>query len=280
MKPIWPLVLALVLLASCVKGPQIAPGGIISNNPCIDGILSDVAAPGQIAAISRYSHDPQSASAPLLWSKQLPAIGNSAEEIIAAKPKMLLTGNFASGGTNAAIAKAGISLFAVGVPANIGASQEQVRAIAKLLGREAAGADLIARMQAATRSEPETDGSEISAIIWQTGGFVAGKDTIQDEMLARAGFINASHKYGLNQWDNLSIETLLLNPPSVIFMPKSAIGEDGRSLAMRRILLRHMGDKVRIEEFPDRLLFCGGPTVIEAMAVMRRAYAHRKADRT
>ncbi len=293
----WPL---LLLLGGCSGQPTIAPGGIVSNNPCIDGVLAEIAAPGQIAAVSIYSHDANSGSAPLDWARAFPAIGTSAEEIIAARPALLLTGNLASSGTNAALSKAGVKMVAFGVPATVEESVAQVRAVAKAIGREAAGEDLVARIQdsistlnyaviasGARQSRvarldsglprfARNDGISVvprppSAIIWQTGGFVAGKGTLQDELLSRAGFANASTTYGLNQWDILPLETLIRKPPAIIFMPRSGKGEDARALAMRQGVLRHLKGRTRIVDFPDKLLFCGGPTIIKAMDVMRSA---------
>jgi iron complex transport system substrate-binding protein len=52
-------------------------------------------------------------------------------------------------------------------------------------------------------------------------------------------------------------------------MPTAAKGDDRRALAMRADVLRHLRGKTRIVDFPDKLLFCGGPTIIKAMSVMR-----------
>ena len=70
--------LPLLALAGCANNAAIVPGGIVSNNPCIDAVLAEIALPGQVTAVSTYSHDPNSASAPLSWSMQYPAIGASA----------------------------------------------------------------------------------------------------------------------------------------------------------------------------------------------------------
>jgi iron complex transport system substrate-binding protein len=258
----------LFLCASCSSGPAIPPNGIVSNNPCIDAILAEVAAPGQIAAVSAYSHLAQSGSAPLGWARSLPPLGNSAEEFIAAKPQLVLTGNLASSGTNAALAKAGVKTVAFGVPATVEDSIAQVRQVARAIGRPEAG-DLLAKKIEAEVLPGTGRGGMRSAIIWQAGGFVAGKGTLQDELLTRAGYRNASRIYGLKQWDVLPMETLLRNPPDVIFMPLSAAGEDGRALSARRKLLQHLKGRTQIRAFPDRLLYCGGPTIIKVMEALR-----------
>ncbi len=304
--------LLLLLLSGCSGQPAIAPGSIVSNNPCIDAVLAEISAPGQIAAVSVYSHDADSASAPLEWAKRLPALGTSAEEIIAAKPRLVLTGNLASSGTNAALANAGVKTVAVGVAASVEDDIAQVRQIAKAIDRVDAGEQLVARILkplpfrggggvgavsrfSARRTAPTPnpveplgpvrgtgpstpDGEGLkskpapSAIIWQNGGFVAGEGTLQDELLGLHGFANASKAYGLKSWDRLPLETLIRNPPDVIFMPTAAKGEDARQLAARLRLLRHVGGKTRIVAFPDKLLFCGGPTAIEVSQIFSQTW--------
>lgn len=271
----WPL---LLLLGSCGGQPAITPGGIVSNNPCIDSILAEVAAPEEIAAVSVYSHDADSASAPVKWARQFPALGTNAEDIIAAKPRLVLTGNLASTGTNAALAKAGIPVVAVGVGATVEEDKAQIRQIAAAIGRVKAGEELIARIDDSLPQDAVARPA-ISAIIWQNGGFVAGEGTLQDELLKRHGFRNASATYGLKSWGVLPLETLVRDPPQIIFMPASARGEDARALKAREQLLRHLVGKTQIVHFPDKLLFCGGPTMIrvsQILAKTREAF-HRTA---
>ena len=275
MKWVWPLVL---LLSGCSGQPSIAPGGIVSNNPCIDAILAEIAAPGQVAAVSVYSHDADSASAPLAWARQYPALGTGAEDILAAKPRLVLTGNLASSGTNAPLAKAGIKVVAVGVAATLEEDVAQVRRIAKSINRVDAGEALVARMLASQGDARDNLPQDQApwAIIWQNGGFVAGTGTLQDELLRRHGFRNAGASFGLQSWGVLPLESLIRNPPQVIFMPVTPQGDADRELASRQKLLKHLGGKTRIVPFRDQLLFCGGPTVIKVAQIFEDA---RKAVR-
>lgn len=259
----WPL---LLLLSGCNGQPTIAPGGIVSNNPCIDAVLAEIAVPGQIAAVSVYSHDADSASAPVEWARRLPALGTSAEEIIAAKPRLVLTGNLASSGTNAALTKAKVETVAVGVTTTVKDDLAQVRQIAKAIGRVEMGETLVRKIAFSTQPFPTAPSP--SAIIWQNGGFVAGEGTLQDELLSLHGFANASKTYGLKSWDILPLETLIRNPPDVIFMPTTAKGSDARQLSTRLKLLRHVAVKTKIVAFPDKLLFCGGPTTIKVSQIL------------
>jgi len=256
------------MTAGCSGVAAITPGKIVSNNPCIDAVLAEIADPQTIGAVSLYSHDPESASAPIGWARRFPAIGSSAEELIAARPGLVLSGNYASAGTDAALARAGVRVESFGVAVTLDENEQQVMAIAQAIGREAQGKALVARMSDAAR--PRKDDGR-SAIIWTSGGFVPGKGTIRDEMLARAGFRNASAKYGLGEWDMLPLETLLRDPPDIIFTPVRAEGDDGRALALRHSVLRHLRGRTRIIGFPERLLNCGGPGVIDVMRIFEEA---------
>jgi iron complex transport system substrate-binding protein len=265
----WCLLSAFAV-AGCASQPVIAPHGIVSNNPCIDAVLAQIALPGQISAVSIYSHEPDSASAPLAWARQLPAIGISAEEILLARPKMVLTGNLASGGTNAFLARAGIKTVALGVAPTVADELQQIRTIAAAIGRVDAGERLISDIQQSLPSTP-ISGPPVSAIIWQSGRFVAGKGTLQDELLMRHGFRNASAQYGLSSWGILPLETLMRNPPQVIFMPTRERRFDALEMSARSKLLAHLGDRTRIVEFPDQ--YCGGPTIIKASSILSKTRA-------
>lgn len=267
----WPLLLSLAVLQSgCAQGPAIVPDKIISNNPCIDAILEKIADPSRIGGVSVWSHQADSTSASLKWARQFGAVAADAESIIAARPKLVLTGNLASSGTNDALKRASIPMATFGVPASISESIDQVKAVADVIDRREQGLRLASSLTDATQQSASTGKS---AIIWQASGFVPGKETLQDEMLQRAGYRNASVQFGLGQWDQLPLETLMRSPPDIVFVSSSATGEDARALALRRRLLGKLGKSVRVVSFPDRLLLCGGPSMIDAMARFRNAGA-------
>jgi iron complex transport system substrate-binding protein len=255
-----------MLLGGCQSGRVPVPGKIVSNNPCVDAVLAEIAEPNVIGAVSSYSQVSGSASAPLAWARQFPAIGSGAEDIIAAKPRLALIGQY---GAVAALDRAGINYVAFGVPATIEESIAQVRAIGKLTGREASAGRLARRIDDAAKvivsRRPR------SAIIWLSGGFVPGGGTLQDAMLGRAGFQNASAHYGLTAWSVLPLEALLKDPPDVIFTPVKAQGADARALGLRFRLLEKLSKRPQIVPFSETLLNCGGPSIIEVMSLLRGA---------
>jgi iron complex transport system substrate-binding protein len=256
-KPVLALVLAL-LPAAVTAAPR-----IVSINPCVDAILMQVADPEQLAAISHYSQDARATSIPLAQARRFKGIGDSAEEVVALAPDLVIAGGHVAPATVAALRRMNIALLQVGVPASIAESLAQVRRIAAAAGHPERGAALAARISAAVAVARPGAEAPVPALIWQGGGLVPGTGTLADELLAVSGFRNMSAAYGLRMWDVLPLEPLVARPPRVLLSSGGAGAED-RMLA--HPVLRGLAGQVAIRDFPQALLQCGGPTIIAATA--------------
>ena len=274
-------VLAALLLATVTacsapvretRTPDAAPTRIVSINPCIDAVLREVADPAQIAGISHYSQDPRASSVPLDWARRFAAIGDEAEDVIAARPDLVLAGPHVAPQTVAALGRLGVRLVRLGVPATVEDSKAQVGEIGRITGHEARARALNARIDAAIAASAPEDGGEgaPSALIWQDGGLVPGRGTLADELLVRTGFRSVSDTLALAQWDMLSLERLLSVDPDIVMtgnggMDAGAAGAIGRHPALRRAAAH-----ITFSEFPSRMLHCGGPVIIDATARLAR----------
>ncbi|MBA4046990.1 MAG: ABC transporter substrate-binding protein [Sphingomonas sp.] len=230
-----------------------------------------IADPRQIAGISHYSQDARATSVPLAWAHRYRATSGTAEEVVALKPDLVIAGAHIARSTVAAVAQMGIPLVQIGVPASIGESTDQVRTIANAIGQRRRGDALIRRIEAAVRAARAGNAPPVSALIWQGGGLVPGTGTLADELLRIAGFINMSGVYGLKQWDVLPLEPLVARPPRVL-LSVGANRRDDRMLG--HPVLDHLRHRIAVRGYPDRLLHCGGPTIIDAaghLALIRRS---------
>ncbi len=259
------------LLAGCGAQPmeRVAasdagtPQRIMSLNPCIDAILVAVADPSQIVSISHYSHDPAASSLPIALARRFPANYETAEEVIAARPGLVLLGAHVAPATQRAIAGVGVRIESVGVPASIAESREQVMQIARAVGHEARGAALVARIDAALAAAAPPPGARpIPALIRMGGGLVPGEGTLAAELLDRTGFRNMSAYYGLAMWDILPLEPMIARPPAVLLTNRGGSGGEGGALAAV--------PRMRVADFPDRLLQCAGPNLIPAAGQLAR----------
>jgi len=253
------------MLAACGHSPEAgmtARGSgegptVMSLSPCIDAVLLKLANQGQIVSISHYSHDPRSSSVDVRSARAFPANYETAEEVVSARPDLVLLSPHVAPATQAAIRAAGIRVEVVGVPSSIAENRAQIRQIAHAIGQEVRGAALIATIDAALdRARAPVGGRAPGAIIRQSEGLVPGKGTIADELLTLTGFRNRSADYGLAMWDMLPLEVMAANPPDVVLTDGGA-GEG---------TTRKAPPGVAVRAYPMRLMQCAGPTLMEAAA--------------
>ena len=253
--------LALALLA-VAAGAEAGPR-IVSINPCVDAVLVRVADPGQIAGISQYSLDPAASSIPQALARRFRATSGTAEEVVALGPDLVLAGGHVSPSTAAALARLHVRLVEFDVPASIAQSVAQVRAIAAAAGHPARGETLVAAIETAVRDARST-APPVPALIWAGGGLVPGAATLPDDLLRTAGFANLSAAYGLKQWDVLPLEYLVAKPPRVLFAGTGS----ARDRLLAHPVLKRLGARIAVRDFPARLLYCGGPAMIEALRTL------------
>lgn len=236
---------------------------IVSLNPCTDAILAEVADPGQLVAISHYSQDPAASSMDLAVARRFRAVGDSTEEVVALHPDLVVASTFLPPSTRGALVRIGFMVEQFGTAATVEDSRDQVRRLAALAGHPERGAALIARIDAALAAARPAGSVRPGAIVWQSGGIVAGEGTLVSDLLARTGFANAAAARGLRQADYLPLETMLADPPRVIFTAGSAGAQEDRLL--RHPALAGLVGSVRARIDPA-LIWCGGPTIVRAAA--------------
>jgi iron complex transport system substrate-binding protein len=257
--------IALALVPLLISAAPPRTPRIVSINPCIDAVLMQVADPAQIAGISHYSQDARSTSIPLDQARRFHATSGTAEEVVALAPDIVITGPHVEPATIAALKRMHIALVQYPVPESVDESATQVRDIATLAGHPTRGRVLAGRIEAAARPSGATP---LPALIWQSGGLVPGAGTLADDLLRRAGFRNMSAAYGLKQWDVLPLEYLIANPPRVLLSISAAeVGEDRLT---SHPAVRQLARRITLAPYPVRLMNCGGPTIIAAMARLKQ----------
>ena len=275
------LALAGMTLGGCSAGraqpgPPAGQGRVtlVSLNPCTDAILAEVAPPGQLLAISHYSHDPASSSMDLALARRFAATSGSVEEVATLAPDVVVAGTFLAPATRQALTNLGIRVVTMPIPSDITAAEAQVRQLASLAGNSQAGETLVGRIeQAVAASAPPVGTAPVSALVWESGGIVAGDNTLIADLLSHAGFVNGAAARGLSQADFLPLERVVADPPRVIFAVGNPRSEEDRML--RHPALRALPGTVRAP-LDSALLWCGGPTIpraLERLAHVRREVA-------
>ena len=248
------------------------PRRIVSLNPCLDAILVRLAPRHQIAAISHLSRISLQSNIHSL-AQTLPITHETAEEIVSLRPDLVLSSQHSSRATRNALARLGIPIELFGVPQTIEESLEQVDRIGALTGHaERASALRREITHHIERSRIGANERRLKAVVFQPNGFAAGQGTLMSEMMEIAGFDNVAGRYSIGKWGNLSLEQIIANPPEVLL---SGTGSQGaRSWAERIMLhpaLQSISHRMVQTGFPEKLLYCGGPVLIDTAAALTRA---------
>lgn len=260
--------------------PSPEPRRIVSLNPCLDVILVRLAERSRIAAISHYSHDPSSSSIGPAGASY-PFTYESAEEVLALRPDLVLAARHSSPATRAALKRLGIPAALFAVPETVEESLTQVREVAAAIRRPERGEALIAEIRAALAAAAPRPGTpRLTAVTFQSGGFATGPGTLMDEMMRRCGLDNKATAYGLTRTSNIPLERIVADPPDVLLAGQA---EPGAPTWADRVLnhpaLKRAGVRMHRAVFPQQLTFCGGPVLIQSAQMLARTREGALRDR-
>ena len=260
---------AAVALLLCMGQAMAAPANapprrIMSLTVCTDELLMDLAPRSRIASISYLSREK---AALKLWPEaaRLPVNHNSAEEVLAEKPDLVLTLPYASTDMRPLLEKSGIRFLEVPQAENF----EHIRAVTRMVG-DAIGArpraeQLIARMDATLRElvagKPR---QAIRVAGWGGGGFVPGGDTLFNAVLNAAGGRNiAVHD---SYYD---VESLIAARPDVLAFADDYIDTPSlrRDQNDHPLLMRLFANRRIV--YPAATFGCGTPESAAAAWALR-----------
>lgn len=263
--------MTMLALAGCAAQVQPDPPvghhpTIVSLNPCTDAILAELAPPGQLLALSHYSHDPRSSSMDVAKARRFGVTGGTIEEVLALQPDIVVAGAFMPPATRAGLADLGIRVETFAIASTIEHSNGQIRQLAELVGKPAQGEVLVRRIGAAvTAAAPPAGQAPVPAILWQPSGIVPGEGALVSELLRRAGFASHSAALGMGQADYLGLEQVIADPPRVLLVA-------GQERSQRHPALDAVPAMQRAA-FDPGLLYCGGPTIIRAIERLQQVRA-------
>jgi len=183
------------LLATLAAGRALAgtePQRVVSMNLCLDSVLVELVPRDHILALSQYSRDPWRSTIAGI-AATLPYTNETAEEVVALRPDLVLASRHSAIATRNALARVGVRFELFGVPQTIDESLQQIRRLATLLHRKAEGEALIGRIQnAIVRARPAPGERTLTAAIYQPGGLTTGANTVVGQLMSIAGLDNVA----------------------------------------------------------------------------------------
>jgi iron complex transport system substrate-binding protein len=264
------LALAGLIVGAAQAGTP--PRRVVSLNPCLDGILLEVADPGQITALSHYAREPGQ-SVITRAARRFPFTWGSAEEVVALRPDLVLNSGAGDIALTGALPRLHVREARFAVPASVEESLAQVRRMAVLVGHPERGDALAARIRAAlAAAAPRPGEPRLGALIYQYHGLALGPHTLADDLMRRTGFDNRAARHGVKGAGEVPLEALIADPPQVLLAGRLAPDEPvWADRVLSNPVLGALPTRMRRETFPAVLMFCGGPSLIPASAALAEA---------
>ena len=261
------LLLALPLLGACggrPAPPAKSPAArVVSLAPSITEIVYALGAGDRLVGVcAQCDYPPAAARLPRVGGYLVPSV----EAVVAARPDVVLVVP-SPGNRDAvrAVEQAGVRVVVVQdrTLADLWAS---MRAVAATLGRGEAGEHLVAdvqgRLEAVRGRVAGLPPRRVLLVVGHTPLVVAGRGTLQDELVAAAGGVNIAADAG-GVWPQISLELVVARAPEVIV--DAAMGtEEGRHDLFAGLATVPAVRDGRVVAFAGEAIFRAGPRVPEA----------------
>jgi iron complex transport system substrate-binding protein len=251
--------------ARCAEGAR--PQRIMSLMLCTDALLLTLVPPERITSVTFLARDRGNS---LLWAQARRVRVNHglAEEVLAERPDLVLAGTYTTPETRQVLKRLGMPLLAVPLANDFDEIRTVTRQVARAVGEEAHGEELLARMNATLRELAATRPSRpIRVLGWDGGGEVPGQGTLFDAIVRAAGGINIAAQPGNS--GSFGIERLLFARPDVLAFGDATLDTPSlRTDTAQHPLVMALYRSRRVA-YPELLYSCGLPQSAEAARQLR-----------
>ena len=239
--------------ASAPRAPA-TPKRIVSVNLCADQLVLALADRGQIAGLTHNAADPE-LSAAAAKARGLPLLGNSAEQILAIDPDLVVGMPASRSAALAALPRQTYPLLDLDTANTLDQIYVSIRQTAKAVGRADRGEALVAKMEHELAGLPKPGRGRVAAY-YQRRGYMTGTGTLIDELMTRLGLVNLAGKLGKPPLSQLSLEEMVAARPDFLIVESATdtITDQGSEM------LHHpaLKDIPRIS-IPQAWTVCGSP---------------------
>ena len=235
------------------------PQKIVSLNLCADQYLLALADRDQIAGLTHNAGNPEM-SAAADKARGLRILGESAEEVIAIRPDLVIGSASRRAGLMAAIAPHDYPTLRLRSAEKYDDIVAQIREVAAAVGHPRRGEALIAAMNRELATLPKAKPGTVAAY-YQRRGFLTGTGTLVDDLMTRAGLINLAARMQRPAVSQLSIEELVAARPDYLIVESATtrVSDQGTEMLHHPALAR-----VPRISLPQAWTVCGGPAYVRA----------------
>ena len=239
------------------------PQRIVSINLCADQLVLALADRGQIAGLTKNAADTEM-SGEAARARGIPLLSNSAEQILAIEPDLIVGMPASRSAALAALPNQRYPLLDLATANTLEDIFASIRETAAAVGHPGRGTALIARMQRELAGLPKPGKGRVAAY-YQRRGYMTGTGTLIDELMTRVGLVNLAGKLGKPPLSQLSLEEMVAAEPDFLIVESATdvVTDQGSEM------LHHpaIKDIPRIS-VPQAWTVCGSPAYTEAARSM------------
>lgn len=265
---------ALWASAPASAPPSGKPRRIVSINLCADQLVLALADRDQIAGVTRNATSIEM-SGEAVKARGLPVIKNSAEQILAIDPDLIVGMPASRSAPMRALKGHKYNLLDLDTANTVDEIYASIRQTAVAVGHPERGEALIANMQARLARIGKPGGGKVAAY-YQRRGFMTGTGTLIDDLMQRMGLVNLAAKLDKPPLSQLSIEEMVAAQPDYLIVESATdrIADQGTEM------LHHpaIANIPRIS-IPQAWTVCGSAAYVQAAEGMATQLA-RLQDRT
>lgn len=232
------LMVGLVYRPHLLRGdfvpPVFPPQRIVSLNLAADEVLLALTPPARIAALTYMADDPTYSNV-TAEARAIPhKVKANAEQVLALQPDLIIVSAHTNAALKALLRTTGVSLLELQQFTSLADVEQNILSIGQATGAAAKAHAMVAMMEQRFQEvRQRTVGSPRPRVLYYAaGGFVLGKGTTMDEMIAYAGGQNVALEAGVQGGKKMSQEKLVAFNPAVILVS----GESGQE-GLRELLL-------------------------------------------
>jgi len=263
----WSAIVAVTI--SCHASFAAGLPRIVSMNVCSDQLLLSLADPGQIIGLSRFSRDAWQS-----WAagdaRRFPIFSGGAEDVLVAKPDIVVASLFDKRSTRELLKEKGLHLVEFTVPRTLDEVKDQIREMGEVVQHQDRAHAEIARLDAAIARAREAGMNRHYRVLpLSRRGWVAGRDSLVNSLLAETGLLNPAGDLGLASGGFASLEAIVNLKPDFILVSEAGdlAEDDGRAFLLHPALERFYPPEKRIV-IPERLTVCGGVMLADALDLL------------
>jgi iron complex transport system substrate-binding protein len=245
-----------------------APSRIVSISVCTDEFVFRLVPRERIAALSYLAADKHpvvSTIADRVRATGIRLIHQTAEEILAAKPDVVVMDEGSQARVRAILAQADIPVIDVPWANSVDEVRKGTRELAARLDARAAGERLLAQMDAElAQARAMAPRPPVTALIYEPNGYAASGG-MTDAMMSAAGLVNAAPHLHLTRQGTIPVEAVVAAAPQLLILGTEAGAADSRAREVQlHPAFAALAGRTRRVWLSTTALLCPGPWSAQA----------------